>query len=147
MSTSLLFISIAVSKVALGYIHDRIGFVPTLCICFFSNIGGLALLLFAHKTWHFFLFAVIFGLSIPLENLMLSLMMSRLFGRKEFSTFMGMAYATSAAGIAVGNPLMGWCSDTFGSYFYMLAVCTVMAVVLFFIVLAITKTDRFPEKA
>jgi len=145
--TSLLFISIALSKVGLGYIHDHIGFVPTLCICFFSNIGGLALLLFAHEIWHYFLFAAIFGLSIPLENLMLSLMMTRIFGRKEFSTFMGMAYATSAAGIAVGNPLMGWCSDTFGSYFYMLAVCTVLAVIMFFVVLSITKTDRFPEKA
>jgi len=143
--TSLLFVSIALSKMGLGVVNDRIGFTPTLCICFISNIIGLVLLIFAHQTWHYFVFAAIFGLSIPLENLMLSITVGRVFGHREFSTFMGMAYASSAAGIAVGNPLMGWCSDRFGSYLPMLTFCTVLAAVLFVIMLFMTRKERYPQ--
>ena len=142
--TSLLFVSIALSKMGLGVINDRIGFTPTLCICFASNIIGLVLLIFAHQSWQYFIFAAIFGLSIPLENLMLSITVARIFGHKEFSTFMGMAYAASAAGISIGNPLMGWCSDTFGSYLHMLSFCTVLAIILFAVMLFITRKERYP---
>ena len=137
--SSILFLSIAVSKILLGIIHDRFGLTPTLCICFLSNIVGLALLVLAATTWQYYLFAVVFGLSIPQESLMLSLIVSKVFGQKEHAAFIGISLAMNSAGIAVGNPVLGWCCDTFGGYTYALLACLVISAIVFAVILAATN--------
>lgn len=141
-TSSILFFSIAVSKILLGILNDRIGLTPTIVIGFVSNIIGLALLIVAHSQWQYFLFAVVFGMSIPLETLMLSLIVGKLFGQRDYASFVGIALALIAAGIAVGNPMMGWCSDLFGSYRYALLACLITSVIVFIVLLFAVNRKR-----
>lgn len=124
---SIIFTSIAVAKIALGAIHDRIGLAATVSVCFLSNMTGLVLLLTAKTVWNYLFFAVIFGLSVPLENLVMSLIMGTLYGKRDYAGFVGVGVALSALGIGVGNLLMGYCFDTFGGYSQAIVACLVMS--------------------
>lgn len=142
-ASSIIFISIAVSKVCLGRINDRIGVKATVCIGFIANFAGLALLLTAGKLAGFYIFAAIFGLSVPLENMIMTLIIGSVFGRKEYPSFIGVAHAMVSAGVAVGNPLFGLCYERFGNYRYMIALCLVIAVLCFITIMrAITKSEK-----
>lgn len=133
MTMSILFLSVAISKIILGWVHDCFGYMVTLVICFASNIIGFVLLLISRTPYYYYLFAAVFGCSIPMENLMVPLTVSQVFRDYDFKTFVGIALALVFLGMAVGNPLMGLCYDHWHNYrnafiFCLLLSCTVFAV-------------------
>ena len=133
----------ASSKVMLGLINDKFGVFPALCICSVCNLLGLVIMLTARTPFQFALFAVIFGISIPLENIMTSFVVSRVFGRKNANTFIGVAYAFVAFGAGISNPLMGKCYDTFGSYDNMLYCCLLIYVLVSSTLIVLVKRGKF----
>ena len=133
----------ASSKVMLGLINDKFGVFPALCICSICNLLGLVIMLTARTPFQFALFAVIFGISIPLENIMTSFVVSRVFGRKNANTFIGVAYAFVAFGAGISNPLMGKCYDTFGSYDNMLYCCLFISVLVSSTLIILVKRSKF----
>jgi len=143
---SWIFISIAVSKVLLGAIHDRIGLIPTLTVCFASNLIGLTLLLTGTSLTGYYLFALIFGLSVPLENLIHSLVAARVFGRKDFSSFVGIAIALCSIGISIGNYLIGLCYDLTGSYRLYIIVSLILSAAAFAALVLAVRTAPAQEE-
>ncbi len=133
----------ASSKIMLGSINDKFGVLPTLCICSICNLAGLVIMLTARTPFQFALFAVIFGVSIPLENIMTSFVVLRVFGRKNANTFVGVAYAFVSFGAGISNPLMGKCYDTFGSYDNMLFCCLLISVFVSSTLIILIKRSKF----
>jgi len=136
---SILFLAIAVFKIVLGVINDKTGYSSVLCIEFLANILGLILLLTADSLLEFFAFAVVFGISVPMGSMLIPLTIYRVFGVYENGTFLGVSLALVSAGVAVGNPLMGWCSDISGSYNSMIFIFLCVAAIVFIMMLYITK--------
>ena len=139
---SILFFSVAVSKIILGWVYDHLGYMTTLCLCFMANISGFILLIFVKNIYFYYLFAAVFGFSIPLENLMIPLTVSQVFAGFDFKTFVGIMLAVVFLGMAVGNPLMGLCYDLWGNYQFAFVFCLVISVVVFMIMSSVVRRQQ-----
>ena len=142
---SIMSLSTASSKIMCGYVNDKFGTLPVVSLCFLANFVGLLLMLFARSEMQFLLFAIIFGLSVPLENLLMSFVISKVLGRKDFGSFVGMAYAFAALGSCLANPVMGKCYDTFGSYDKMLFCCLIISPVVFVTQAILIKRGKYDK--
>lgn len=143
-TTSIIFISIAVAKISLGKVRDKFGLALTLCIAFVANISGIILLLTAKSVINYYIFAVIFGFSIPIENLLPPLITKQMFGKKEYTTFIGIVMCLVSLGMGLGNKLMGIFYDTFGSYQLIMSVELVCSIIAFIAIeFAVKKSKKF----
>ena len=62
------------------------------------------------------LFGVIYSVALPLETLVIPLIVNDLFGSASYEKILGIMMAVNSAGYALGNPVINWCFDRFGSY-------------------------------
>ncbi len=117
-------------RMAFGWVSDRVGTLRAFVIVVSFMIGGVIGLALAGQTgWMGFIFvyAALFGSSMGVATLMFARQVTDLFGRRGFSTAMGLAYVGACTGGAAGAALAGIVSDCSGSYLSSFAAGAVVA--------------------
>jgi len=100
-----------IGRLIIGFISDRIGGRLILTICLILLTLSLIWLLFAEKTWMFYVFAVMFGLSYGGFTLLLPVVTAELFGLASLGVLIGGITFMTTLGDAVGAPVSGTIFD------------------------------------
>jgi sugar phosphate permease len=134
-----------IGRLIIGYISDRIGGRLILTICLILITLSIIWLLFAEKTWMFYMFAVMFGLSYGGFTLLLPVVTAELFGLASLGIIIGAITFMTTLGDAVGAPVSGTMFDTTGSYqlafLTIIGICTVAVILSVFLLRYQGKTD------
>ncbi len=108
------------SKLITGFLFDRTGMRITMNIALFSSFISLIGLVLVSNTpvgqVIAFVRVIFASIALPLETVMLPLFASDLFGNKSFDKIVGLFYAASTAGFALGSPFANLCHDLLGDY-------------------------------
>ena len=93
-----------------------------------------------------FVYIITADIALPLETIMLPIFAGDLFGRRDYSKFLGICVSVNTIGYALGAPIMGLCRDIFGTYvpmFYAGAVIMlIVAVMMQFIINSANKEKQ-----
>jgi len=137
------------SKFLTGFLYDKTGMRITMNICISSSfISLIALVLVSNSPIGkviAFVRVIFAAIALPLETVMLPLFASELFGNKSFEKVVGIFYAASTAGFAIGAPFANLCYDTLGDYnvpFIVFACLMLFVAVTMQIVLHFAHRDR-----
>jgi MFS family permease len=105
-----------ISRVAGGFIADRIGGVATLLIS--SGLQGVALLLYVFFDGLFSLYVIsaLFGLFQGSIVPMYAIIVREYFTPQEAGTRLGIILMATLGGMAIGGWMSGWIFDLTGSY-------------------------------
>lgn len=127
---SVLFFSVALSKIVFGFGADKIGLFRISLIAMIANILGIVVIVLADAQWYYLAFAVIFGLAICTETVLPPILMTEMLGERDRSYFVGISSAAMSLGSALGNPLFNSFFDKTGSYRTAFVLALVLAVVM-----------------
>ena len=115
---SLFTLMLAATKILAGVSYDHLGLKTTLLICDLAAVIAIFLLSRVNATSYFLAatYEVIIAFAMPLETVVLPLIASDMFGRKDYPRIMGIIVAINTAGYALGSPIMGTVYDMTGTY-------------------------------
>jgi len=147
--TSVGSIVLTFSKFSVGFLYDRFGLRVSMNICYvcsFLSVFGLVILTNT-PTGHVIAFirSVLSSFALPLETVMLSLIVTELFGNKDFSKFIGIFVSANYAGYAIGAPIGNGFYDIFGDYkiaFLIFAAMMVFVTIAMQYVLTAANKDK-----
>lgn len=131
------------SRVAAGYIADRVSVRHVTIFAFLLQLLGLVILLEAGSSAMLWVFVVVFGLAMGAMFAMEPLVVSTHFGLASFGAIYGGLWALEAAGWAGGAPLAGYIFDVTGGYdlaFIIFIAATLLAMALIYLV----RTPQLP---
>lgn len=107
---------LAGSKILTGFIHDKFGLRVSMLSCNIFGILAITLLAFVQGGTTALMYQVFSALALPLETIMLPLLTADLFGKKSYSSVLGLMLAFNTLGYAIGGPIMNACYDQTGTY-------------------------------
>ncbi len=110
-----LAVSIA-GRLLMGWLADRMPRKRVMLIIYLLVAGAIPLLLVRTSTWSMYAFAVIFGLGLGGEYLIIPLMAGELFGIGVLGRVMGIVLTADGVAEATAPMLVGSFRDRFGSY-------------------------------
>jgi sugar phosphate permease len=110
-----LAISIA-GRLLMGWLADRIPRKYVMVIIYLLVAGAIPLLLLRTSGWSMYLFALIFGLGLGGEYLIIPLMAGELFGVGVLGRVMGIVLTADGVAEATAPTLVGNLRDRFGTY-------------------------------
>jgi MFS family permease len=112
------YFSLAIGKVAMGYINDRFGILAVNNIAGITSIIAFIMFLFSDKSSPVLAIVSVIFLGIGSTHLSvpMPLMAGKLFGQRDFAAINGIALAISTFAMAVGGPLSNYTFDVTGSY-------------------------------
>jgi len=131
------------SRVAAGYVADRLSVRYVTIFAFLLQLLALVLLLEAGSPAMLWVFVVVFGLAMGAMFAVEPLVVSTYFGLASFGAIYGGLWALEAAGWAGGAPLAGYIFDISGSYdlaFIIFIAATLLAMVL----ISLVRTPQPP---
>jgi len=137
----------ASAKPLMGIINDKLGVLPVVLItCGLSTVAPL-MMSFADRGGQLYsiLTVILLGAGTPITTVAVPLIISRVFGSKEYNTIMGFTLAAGYLGSTVGTPVSNYIYDTTGSYNVSYLVCAVFAaatLMLLTMVLCSKKTRK-----
>jgi MFS family permease len=134
----ILFASIG-GRLLMGWLADRLPkkFVMILISCLVAI--AIILVFFASTPGIIYLFAIIFGIGLGGDYMIIPLMAADLFGVKIMGRIMGIILTADGFADALSPMLVGWIRDRTGSYAYAFAVLILLAV------LGITAVAMLPR--
>lgn len=140
-------LALAAFKFLTGVMYDRFGLRITMSICDAAAVIIMVLLSCMAGTQSgrgvAMMYAVLSGLALPLETIMLPIFANDLFGDKSYEKVMGIFVSVNTAGFAAGTPVMNWCFDTFGTYKPAFVACAgIMAVVMVVFQFVLSAADK-----
>jgi MFS family permease len=113
-------LSLAAFKFLTGVMYDKKGLKFTMLVCDAAAVVMILLLAMVSATAEgkvlAFGYAILSGLALPLETIMLPLIAGDLFGEKEFGKMLGIFVSVNTAGYAVGPLVSNLCFDAIGTY-------------------------------
>lgn len=117
---------IMLSKILIGIGYDTIGMRKSFGICCGAALIALAALYFTSPEREIlaWVYSIIASFGIPLETLMIPLLVSYMFGRREYKRIFGYFLAFNQLGYALGVPLANMAYDISGTYKGMVAMLT-----------------------
>ena len=116
---SLFTASLALGKIAQGFLYGRIGVVRGGMVVTALFSASFVLLLFPGMTW---LGLPALAVGMGMVTTWLPLLTRLTFGSREYAPIWGIVYSASNAGTLVAAPLFGLSYDSFGSYAVSMAV-------------------------
>lgn len=139
--------ALAAFKFLSGISYDRFGLKKTMLICDSAAVVMTLLLALVRVgpggSVAAMCFGVISSLAMPMETIMLPLIASDMFGRRDYAKFLGIFVSINTAGYAVGVPVANLCYDFYQSYTpIMLLFSGGMAVVMVVIQFALRFSER-----
>ena len=105
-----------VGRLLMGWLADRMPRKRVMLIIYLLVAGAIPLLLVRTSTWSMYAFAVIFGLGLGGEYLIIPLMAGELFGIGVLGRVMGIVLTADGVAEATAPMLVGRLRDLFGSY-------------------------------
>ena len=126
-SVALLF-----SKILSGFVTDKLGLRTSVNLSYMTTFCAILLLIFLTEQYAAFTYgyAVMMAMGLPLETVMLPLLTTHLFGRKDFAAIMGIMSAIHSIGSAIGTPLINLSYDQLGTYRPVLTAVAALPVIL-----------------
>lgn len=122
-------ISMAVGRICVGYVLDKL-FAPYVAIgMFIMVISGIGLLTFTHYLPLYFVAGSMIALGLSAEADLMAYLTSRYFGTRHFGTIFACVFIMHMAGTSLGPPFLGRSFDINGNYQFILQVC--MGLLLF----------------
>lgn len=145
---SILSIAAAVSvpgRMFIGWLSDRISNRRALLICLILSVLSFLLLLWARELWRFYLFSVIYGLSLWSTGAILSPLTADIFGLKAHGSILSFAFFSGMVGGGVGPVIMGYTFDLTGDYQLGLYFCFFISLIALVGVLALRPLPLKPQ--
>ena len=146
--TSAAFLVLAIAKIVIGLIYDRVGIRISLTFTLSALIISVILIILAAERWLVWVFALFSGVAVSTNAVLVPLYAKTLLGDRNYSQFLGIFIATLAAGIGISTPIVNYIYDLTGTYtwgFALLGISGGVALGLVFWSLHIKK-DHSPRK-
>lgn len=126
---SLILASSIIGRLSMGWLADRIEkkYVMTLIYCLVAL--SIPLLFFATTPGVIYVFAVVFGIALGGDYMIIPLMAAELFGVRVMGRVMGIILTGDGLGEALAPLMVGWLRDETGSYAKGFSALIVLAVI------------------
>jgi sugar phosphate permease len=105
-----------IGRLLMGWLADRYPKKNIMMLIYTLITGAILLLYFASSPGVIYIFAVIFGIGLGGDYMIIPLMAAQLFGVKVMGRVMGLVLAIDGLAEAFGPILAGWLRDRSGSY-------------------------------
>ncbi len=129
---SLVLVSSLVGRLGMGWLADRIAKKYVMLLIYLLVVSAIPLLFLTATPGAIYLFAVVFGIGLGGEYMVIPLMAAELFGVQVLGRVMGIVLAADGVGEAVAPWLVGRMRDAAGSYasgFVALIACALVGAV------------------
>jgi MFS family permease len=135
------------TRFAVPIIADRMGSKGTMALCFFLQGLPIVLLFWAHEAWHFYLFAVLFGIGFGGEMSAFPIINHQYYGNAPIGTVYGWQMLGAGVGMASGAFVGGVLRDLTGDYTLSLLCSFVLSMTgtLSILVLPTTTCHQLPH--
>src|SRR5213082_2882765 len=129
---SLVLVSSLVGRLGMGWLADRIPKKYVMLLIYLLVVSAIPVLFLTATPGAIYVFAVVFGIGLGGEYMVIPLMAAELFGVQVLGRVMGIVLAADGVGEAVAPWLVGRMRDAAGSYasgFVALIACALMGAV------------------
>lgn len=126
---SLVLVSSLVGRLAMGWLADHLPKKYVMLLIYLIVAIGISLLFFASVPGAIYLFAIIFGIGLGGDYMIIPLMAGELFGVKVLGRLMGMVLTADGVAEALVPMLVGDLRDRTGSYSLSFVVLVGMAII------------------
>ena len=142
-----LSVTSTVTRFAVPVIAERMGSKPAMAGCFFLQVAPIVLLFFAQDAWHFYLFAVLFGIGFGGEMSAFPIINRQYYGSGPIGTTYGYQMMGAGVGMAVGALIGGQLRDFTGNFDATMALSLGLSLVgvISIMLLPTTKKELLPD--
>jgi len=136
-----------ITRFAVPVIADRMGSKPAMAGCFFLQVAPICLLFFAQDTWHFYLFAVLFGIGFGGEMSAFPIINRQYYGSGPIGTTYGYQMMGAGVGMAAGALMGGQLRDITGNFDATMGLSLALSMVgvISIMLLPATKKELLPN--
>jgi sugar phosphate permease len=113
---SLVLLSSIFGRLLMGWLADRFPKKYVMVLIYALVAGAIPLLYFASSPGIVYLFAIIFGIGLGGDYMIIPLMAAELYGVKVLGRVMGLVLTADGLAEALSPMLVGWLRDSSGSY-------------------------------
>ena len=141
-------LTLAATKILIGFLYDRLGLKKTLLFCEITGAASILMLSFCTASTPILgaVGATLISFALPLENVMLPIIAADVFGEKSYAKIMGIVVALNTAGHAIGSPLTDLVREhsggTYQLIFFLYGIGLAVIAVVFHFVLRAAGKDR-----
>ncbi|MBY2475836.1 MFS transporter [Clostridioides difficile] len=139
---------VILGKILLGYVFDKVGCEKGVIFVGLQVFLGVLALLFASKYPAIIVFIICWGIGNCMGTIVPALITSEIFGKRDYSTIVGVVNAVVLLGAALGSAVTGKLYDISGGYtlaWMTYLVLTVIMVGLILISLVLGKKKKLKE--
>ena len=136
-----------ITRFAVPVIADRMGSKPAMAGCFFLQVAPIFLLFFAQDAWHFYLFAVLFGIGFGGEMSAFPIINRQYYGSGPIGTTFGYQMMGAGVGMAAGALMGGQLRDITGNFDATMGLSLALSMVgvISIMLLPTTKKELLPN--
>jgi len=136
-----------ITRFAVPVIADRMGSKPAMAGCFFLQVAPIFLLFFAQDAWHFYLFAVLFGIGFGGEMSAFPIINRQYYGSGPIGTTFGYQMMGAGVGMAAGALIGGQLRDITGNFDATMGLSLALSMVgvISIMLLPTTKRELLPN--
>jgi len=136
-----------ITRFAVPVIADRMGSKPAMAGCFFLQVAPICLLFFAQDAWHFYLFAVLFGIGFGGEMSAFPIINRQYYGSGPIGTTYGYQMMGAGVGMAAGALMGGQLRDITGNFDATMGLSLALSMVgvISIMLLPTTKKELVPN--
>ena len=136
-----------ITRFAVPVIADRMGSKPAMAGCFFLQVAPICLLFFAQDTWHFYLFAVLFGIGFGGEMSAFPIINRQYYGSGPIGTTYGYQMMGAGVGMAAEALMGGQLRDITGNFDATMGLSLALSMVgvISIMLLPTTKKELLPN--
>ena len=136
-----------ITRFAVPVIADRMGSKPAMAGCFFLQVAPICLLFFAQDAWHFYLFAVLFGIGFGGEMSAFPIINRQYYGSGPIGTTYGYQMMGAGVGMAAGALTGGQLRDITGNFDATMGLSLALSMVgvISIMLLPTTKKELVPN--
>ena len=127
---SITSVSSTISRLLADFVADGIGYRLTLFLSASVLALSLVILLFSKELWHFYIFALLYGLAWGFSGVAQVTLITEFFGSRSLGTIFGSLEVFLAVGGAIGVSIAGSIFDATGSYNTPFVICIVQALLV-----------------
>ena len=142
-----LSVTSTITRFAVPVIADRMGSKPAMAGCFFLQVAPIFLLFFAQEAWHFYAFAVLFGIGFGGEMSAFPIINRQYYGSGPIGTTYGYQMMGAGVGMATGALIGGQLRDFTGNFDATMGLSLVLSLVgvISIMLLPTTKKELLPD--
>ena len=138
-------LTLAVAKLAIGFLYDRFGAKPVMVGCMVCAVVGQALLGWFTDPFLTFVGIELFAVGLCMSSIMIPLLATPLFGYQGCLAVNGILLGLSSFSSLFSSPISSMCYDATGLYspvYRVTALVNIGVTVLYLVLFAITKKEK-----